>query len=428
MKYFLVGLYIVFIFFISCTTFKPIKIRLHSASVTSKDLGLVLYLTGEKKPDSLETAIAKNLNLDSFNIAEFEHSQESISGTTDSKTLFLLGRKGDNIIIIPDENNNNRMNDDPVFMLNKNDLPSKQFNSLETLPLIQINNLQAIYQGEKYNFSKKLYLLPDTIRTKHLTLQLISNEQFKGRFVYKGKRYIIRAKYINSGRFSIDSRFANIIIDRANKRRRDKYAANEKLHINDTLITGRHTFIIQNISPFLDSIILSPIKGEQFSFKESKVKRAVANRDIVYFKGELYPYLKFLLDTMEIRNRKDNVLLLNFWFAQCPPCIAEFESLNNLYNKYKGDTSFKLISLTFESPQEIARIRKKYLLNYNIYSISEEDINKLNPSKLFPTNIIIDKNGVMNEIFVGGETQPDSVSMFFEKKLIPKISRLLNPF
>jgi thiol-disulfide isomerase/thioredoxin len=30
------------------------------------------------------------------------------------------------------------------------------------------------------------------------------------------------------------------------------------------------------------------------------------------------------------------VVFINFWFANCVPCIAEFEALNGLYEKLKG--------------------------------------------------------------------------------------------
>jgi thiol-disulfide isomerase/thioredoxin len=32
----------------------------------------------------------------------------------------------------------------------------------------------------------------------------------------------------------------------------------------------------------------------------------------------------------------DLVIVLNFWFTQCKPCVAEFPELNELKEKYKS--------------------------------------------------------------------------------------------
>src|SRR5215831_12083816 len=62
---------------------------------------------------------------------------------------------------------------------------------------------------------------------------------------------------------------------------------------------------------------------------------------------------------------KGKVTLINFWFDGAP-CIAEFDALNSLYNKYKNIPGFQFLSITYENNEDIARVAKKHHLAYPI--------------------------------------------------------------
>ena len=54
-------------------------------------------------------------------------------------------------------------------------------------------------------------------------------------------------------------------------------------------------------------------------------------------------------------------VFMNFWFASCTPCIAEFPYLNELYVNLQDSIHFELVSFTFESPEKIQEIKSQYL-------------------------------------------------------------------
>src|SRR5688572_13442850 len=54
------------------------------------------------------------------------------------------------------------------------------------------------------------------------------------------------------------------------------------------------------------------------------------------------------------------VVFINFWFENCPPCIAEFEALNELYKNYKNNKNFQFISFTYEKKEKAFRAAQKY--------------------------------------------------------------------
>jgi peroxiredoxin len=87
------------------------------------------------------------------------------------------------------------------------------------------------------------------------------------------------------------------------------------------------------------------------------------------------------------------ITFINFWFNSCAPCHTEFEKINEMFNKYKNDSCFQIISFTFDSYIEIEKNSKLNNQLYQILSTSNDSCHKLNFDKGFPSNYIIDENG-----------------------------------
>lgn len=123
---------------------------------------------------------------------------------------------------------------------------------------------------------------------------------------------------------------------------------------------------------------------------------------------------------------KRKITLVNFWFEACEPCIAEMGKLNQIYNKYKANKNFSLVSFTFESTHDALKMANKYSLNYPIICISQDQCYKLNFYHGFPTNIITDNLGKVSYLSVGSPTDPIEVEKYFNDDIVSKINELLN--
>lgn len=88
-----------------------------------------------------------------------------------------------------------------------------------------------------------------------------------------------------------------------------------------------------------------------------------------------------------------NIYVLNFWFTACAPCVVEMPELNKLYDKYK-DQGVKFLAITYDDEEEITKFLSKKMFKYPIAVEAESVINKYNISS-FPTNIVIDRNGLI---------------------------------
>jgi thiol-disulfide isomerase/thioredoxin len=425
------------LFLLSCNRYKPFVVKLLPDRLHNESLGKMLQITTSEEPDSNIAIIGKKLGLNNIGMIRMEHSilkfiaqhENKLTDSLDSETLFMIGMKRDSIYVIVDENNNNLLDDDRVIAMPKSLLASQSTKNLERLAIARVNNLKVKYINNEHTFSKHFYLLPDTIRTKDLNLDIISTDVHTGTFLFKKRKYYVQARGMLSLYFDTSLQFTSIIINNKKDTSVQLYKESSILHFGDTLKSNKNVFLIHYVSPFTDQIILKPLHpGKYREWANDNIKRNTTlfstqqTEDLI---GKDYPYLNLLSDSLLAGSCKNKVILLNFWFTQCPPCIAEFNALNNLYKQYKNDSSFKIISITFESAQEVKRMREKYNLLFDIYSVPEEKIYQLNLNNQFPTNIVIGKNGIVSEIFRGGQKDSDAAEDFFKSEVNKKIMEQL---
>jgi thiol-disulfide isomerase/thioredoxin len=89
---------------------------------------------------------------------------------------------------------------------------------------------------------------------------------------------------------------------------------------------------------------------------------------------------------------KNQVVVINFWFEKCPPCIAEMPELNKLVAKY-GLKAVRFIGITHDTPASAKRFQKRNGYKYEIVSLSKDEIRILNINHGFPSNVLVGKDG-----------------------------------
>ena len=123
---------------------------------------------------------------------------------------------------------------------------------------------------------------------------------------------------------------------------------------------------------------------------------------------------------------KNKITFINFWFEGCAPCVAEFDALNSLYDKYRSNQYFQFISFTFESKENALRIAEKYNLKYPILCLKKEIIYQLIFNLGFPTNIITDKIGEIRLIRCGGSPEKEKATLEIDSLFSKEIEYLIN--
>ncbi|WP_439185760.1 TlpA family protein disulfide reductase [Carboxylicivirga taeanensis] len=86
------------------------------------------------------------------------------------------------------------------------------------------------------------------------------------------------------------------------------------------------------------------------------------------------------------------IIVIDFWFTECAPCVASIPQLNHLAKKYP---EIVFLSVTFDNEKVIDEFLDKMIINYPIGIDTEERIINAFNVEGFPETFLIDKNGVI---------------------------------
>ena len=95
-------------------------------------------------------------------------------------------------------------------------------------------------------------------------------------------------------------------------------------------------------------------------------------------------------NAFDLDKQKGNVVILNIWATWCKPCIAEFESLEKVKEKFQ-DRNIKIIAVSNEDLKLINEFLDKRKYNLKFIKLNG-DLSYFNAYSL-PTTIVFDKNG-----------------------------------
>jgi len=94
-----------------------------------------------------------------------------------------------------------------------------------------------------------------------------------------------------------------------------------------------------------------------------------------------------------------NVIILNIWATWCKPCIAEFESLEKVREKFK-DKNIKIVAVSNEDLKLINSFLDKRKFDLEFIKLNG-DLSYFNAYSL-PTTVVFDKNGDESFRLTGG--------------------------
>ncbi len=145
-------------------------------------------------------------------------------------------------------------------------------------------------------------------------------------------------------------------------------------------------------------------------------------------KGSSYPpfVLKNGNKQISLDSIKGKVTWMNFWFEECKPCMAEMEGIREIYEKYGKHPDFVFLSLTWEYEEAISRVKSKFPMPYTVFSVSDNEADRLNGMRAYPTNIVIGKDGRILYVGTGGKTVPAEARLDLINKIVPVIEEGLN--
>lgn len=100
------------------------------------------------------------------------------------------------------------------------------------------------------------------------------------------------------------------------------------------------------------------------------------------------------------------LLVLNFWYINCSPCILEMPYLNQLVERYK-DENIEFLALSFDSIPDIKNFLSHTEFNYLHGSIDRNFMYDFTP--VAPGHFIVDENGIIRDIFIGAPRNTEEI-------------------
>ena len=103
--------------------------------------------------------------------------------------------------------------------------------------------------------------------------------------------------------------------------------------------------------------------------------------------------------SFDLNHYEGNVIILNIWATWCKPCIAEFESLEKVKEKFK-DKNIKIVAVSNEDLKLINSFLDKRKFDLEFIKLNG-DLSYFNAYSL-PTTVVFDKNGDESFRLTGG--------------------------
>ena len=152
------------------------------------------------------------------------------------------------------------------------------------------------------------------------------------------------------------------------------------------------------------------IKSVVFQKKSNHPVLIQKNPEAEFTKGE--KALDFIVTdlkgkTIKLSELKGKVVVLNFWFTKCGPCVVEMPKLNELVEEYKNK-EVVFLAITFNKKGVVENFLNETTFNYTI-AANANDVITMYGVQSYPTSIVINKEGEIVRKEIGYRTNIKSV-------------------
>ena len=96
---------------------------------------------------------------------------------------------------------------------------------------------------------------------------------------------------------------------------------------------------------------------------------------------------------LKLSKLKGKIVVLNFWFTGCTPCIDEIIELNKLTSMYKN-SKVRFLAITFDKAQAVRTFQEEHDFKFDLLP-DAKIVTDAYGIKLFPQTMVVDKAGII---------------------------------
>jgi peroxiredoxin len=109
-------------------------------------------------------------------------------------------------------------------------------------------------------------------------------------------------------------------------------------------------------------------------------------------------------DTIKLSELHGQAVLVNLWATWCPPCRAEMQSIEKVYQEYKAQGFIVLaVNMTYQdAPLEVVPFVNEQKLSFPILLDETGEMANAYQLRSLPSSYFIRRDGVIDEVVIGG--------------------------
>lgn len=109
-------------------------------------------------------------------------------------------------------------------------------------------------------------------------------------------------------------------------------------------------------------------------------------------------------ETVRLSDLRGQAVLVNLWATWCPPCRAEMQSIEKVYQEYR-DEGFNVLAVNMtqqDDPSAIMPFVDEQGLTFPILLDETGKVAKAYQMQSLPSSYFIRRDGIINEVVIGG--------------------------
>ena len=109
-------------------------------------------------------------------------------------------------------------------------------------------------------------------------------------------------------------------------------------------------------------------------------------------------------ESVKLSDLRGQAVLVNLWATWCPPCRAEMQTIEKVYNEYKGQGFTVLgVNMTYQDdPTAVMPFVNEQGLSFPILLDETSEMAAAYQLRSLPSSFFIDRNGIVKEVVIGG--------------------------
>ncbi len=125
-------------------------------------------------------------------------------------------------------------------------------------------------------------------------------------------------------------------------------------------------------------------------------------KEVKRMKGQQFPSFEFTTiegNTYSSDELDGKILMVNFWFSRCGPCIQEMPEMNEMVEKFQSE-EVVFLAPTFDDTERVRSFLSKRNFDYQIVPDVKDFCLELNV-RSYPTHFIVNREGTIEKVIIG---------------------------